>query len=165
MNKTKALTTLVTCIALSAVGAWIKIPAVIGSVALDSAPALIGAILLGPIAGGITGALGHILSALLSGLPLGPAHLLIGAEMFILVAGFGLLIQKKQQKAAYLFFCVGNVLIAPLPFIWMMGLPFYMGIVPSLTIAVIVNSTIVVLIAPRLQKWHRKTGIDGHFHA
>jgi uncharacterized membrane protein len=165
MNKTRILALTVACIGLSVIGAFIKIPAVIGSVALDSAPALVAAVLLGPFLGGAVGAAGHIVSAMLSGFPLGPAHLLIGIEMFFLVAGFGFLAQKKQKAMAFLFFFVGNAIVAPLPFIWMMGMPFYIGIVPSLLIAAAVNLIIAALVSPRLMKLFDKQRTDEQFYA
>ena len=48
----RTISTLAVFIALSVVGAFIKIPSPIGSMALDSFPALLAAALLGPVAGG-----------------------------------------------------------------------------------------------------------------
>lgn len=76
-------------LALAVVGASIKIPAVIASVALDMVPALIGAVVLGGRAGGCIAFFGHLLSALIGGMPLGPFHVLIAVEMAVLVWVFG----------------------------------------------------------------------------
>lgn len=51
----KKISTLALLIALSVVGAMIKIPAVVASVSLDSFPALLAGALLGGGAGAITG--------------------------------------------------------------------------------------------------------------
>ena len=59
--------------------------------ALDSFPALLAAVLLGPVAGGIVAGIGHIVSALIGGMPLGPFHFLIMVEMFIFVWLFGVI--------------------------------------------------------------------------
>jgi uncharacterized membrane protein len=77
-------------VALSAVGAFIKLPSPTGTVALDSAPGFVAAAAFGPIEGSIVGALGHMFSALITGFPLTlPVHLLVAAATFIWVGAFG----------------------------------------------------------------------------
>lgn len=83
-------------LALAVVGASIKIPAVIASVALDMVPALIGAVVLGGRAGGCIAFFGHLLSALIGGMPLGPFHVLIAVEMAVLVWVFGFFIKREN---------------------------------------------------------------------
>lgn len=136
--------------ALSAVGAEIKIPAVIGSVALDAFPALLAAALLGGWPGAIVGAIGHLLSALLGGFPLGPLHLLIAFEMAALVGTFAVLYKNNHKIWAAVFFVIGNSLIAPIPFIFLLNKSFYMAIVPSLIIGSILNSGLAMFAIPRL---------------
>lgn len=76
---TKKLATLAILLALCVIGANIKI---MGSIALDSFPAFIGAIVLGPFAGAFLGFFGHMISALLAGFPNTlPVHLVIAALM------------------------------------------------------------------------------------
>jgi hypothetical protein len=65
-------------IALCAVGANIKI---MGSIAFDSLPAFLAAMLIGGKEGAIAGAAGHLFSALLAGFPLTlPMHLAVAAS-------------------------------------------------------------------------------------
>lgn len=137
-------------IALSAIGAAIKIPAIIGSIALDAFPALLAAALLGSGVGAIVGGLGHLLSALIGGMPLGPFHFMIAVEMAILVWLFGKLYLSDKRMTASLFFLIGNVLIAPLPFLFFMGKEFYLAIVPSLFIGSAVNILFALVLIPRL---------------
>lgn len=74
-------------LALCVVGANIKI---MGSVAFDSMPAFLGAILLGPFYGTFLGFFGHIVSAALSGFPLSiPVHLVIAVFMGLCMFVFG----------------------------------------------------------------------------
>ncbi|MBT2654538.1 ECF transporter S component [Bacillus sp. ISL-18] len=148
--KGKTISLLGLMIALSAVGASIKIPAVIDSVALDALPALLAAALLGVRAGAITGALGHLFSALIGGFPLGPMHLLIAVEMAILVWSFGILFKQNKRILASLVFIVGNAFIAPVPFIFLMNKGFYFAIVPSLLIGSFLNTVLAVILIPRL---------------
>ncbi|MEH7155055.1 ECF transporter S component [Neobacillus drentensis] len=135
--------------ALSVVGAMIKIPAIVGSVALDVFPALLAAVLFGAGAGALVGAFGHLLSALIGGFPLGPMHFLIAIEMAVLVWLFGRL-YKKNKIVTSVVFIIGNAFVAPLPFIYLMNLGFYLGIVPSLLVGSIINTVIALVAIPRL---------------
>ncbi|MDQ0218586.1 ECF transporter S component [Peribacillus cavernae] len=137
-------------IALSAAGAFIKIPALIGSVALDSFPALLAAVLLGPASGAVIAGAGHIVSAILGGMPLGPFHFLIMFEMAILAWGYGTLYLAGKRMSAAVLFLIGNVLIAPLPFVFLISPQFYMAMLPSLLAASVINLVIAHLLAPRL---------------
>jgi uncharacterized membrane protein len=146
----KKLCLIALMIALSAVGASIKIPAVVDSVALDALPALLAAALFGVRAGAITGALGHLLSALIGGFPLGPMHILIALEMAVLVWIFGILYKKGKKILAGIVFVMGNAFVAPIPFIFLMNKGFYAAIVPSLLIGSVINTVLALIIIPRL---------------
>jgi uncharacterized membrane protein len=136
--------------ALSAVGAMIKIPAIVGSVALDVFPALLAAALFGGVAGAIVGAFGHLISAMLGGFPLGPMHVLIAVEMAAIVWIFGILYKNNKKVIASSLFILGNSFVAPLPFIFLMNKGFYLAIVPSLLIGSILNTGIAMVAIPRL---------------
>ncbi|WP_163102382.1 ECF transporter S component [Peribacillus alkalitolerans] len=125
-------------ISLSTVGAMIKIPSFMGSIALDSLPALIAAVLLGPIAGGVTAAMGHILSSLLAGFPLGMFHGLISLEMLGLVMLFGYL-YKKLKIISYLTMFIGNAFLAPLPFYFLISPTFYYTLLTPLMVGTFIN--------------------------
>ena len=81
--------------AICAVGAVIKIPTFITTAALDSAPALLSVVFLSPVLAGIAGVIGHFITALTTGFPLGPLHLIIAVEMFIVVWVFGVMHKKE----------------------------------------------------------------------
>jgi uncharacterized membrane protein len=150
--KGKLVSGLAMLTALSVVGAMIKIPAIVGSVALDVFPALLAAVLFGPRAGAVVGAMGHLLSALAGGFPLGPMHYLIAIEMAVLVWVFGRLYHNHKILASGLFI-LGNSFAAPLPFIYLMNTGFYLGIVPSLLIGSIINAAIALIAIPRLSSF------------
>jgi uncharacterized membrane protein len=147
---TKKISLIALMIALSAVGASIKIPAVVDSVALDALPALLAAALFGVGAGAVTGALGHLLSALIGGFPLGPMHILIALEMAVLVWIFGILYKKSKKMLSGIVFIIGNAFVAPIPFIFLMNKGFYAAIVPSLLIGSLINTVIALILIPRL---------------
>lgn len=136
--------------ALSVVGASLKIPAIAGSVALDAFPALIASVILGGGAGALIAGMGHFLSALLAGMPLGPFHLLIALEMAVLVWIFGSLYRAGKRRLAGLLFFFGNAFAAPLPFLFLMSAEFYLAIVPSLVIGSLLNVAIGLLLIPRI---------------
>ncbi len=146
-------------VALSVVGALIKIPSVIGSVALDAFPALVAAVLLGSRSGALIAGFGHLLSALIVGFPLGPMHLLIAAEMAVLVWLFGALYEKSKRKTAVGLFLVGNGVVAPLPFLFMLGTGFYMAIMPGLVVASAINLVLAMALIPRLATIFEKKGL------
>ncbi len=69
-------------IALSAVGAMTKIPSPTGTVALDSCMGYFSAVAFGYGEGAMVAAMGHLLTALTTGFPLGlPIHLYIALQM------------------------------------------------------------------------------------
>lgn len=136
--------------ALSVVGASIKIPAIVGSVALDVFPALLAAALINSRGGAMVAAFGHLISALLGGFPLGPMHFLIAVEMALLVWIFGVFNKNNQKIAAIAVFILGNSFAAPMPFIFLISKAFYFSIVPSLLIGSILNTGIALFVIPRL---------------
>lgn len=148
--KSKKMALISLLVAMTAIGAALKIPAIIGSVALDAFPALLAAALLGSPAGAIVGGMGHLLSALLGGMPLGPLHFVVAVEMAFLAFVFSLFYRNRKRWKAGILFILGNTFAAPLPFLFLMGKAFYLSIVPSLFIGSILNTTIALLIVPRL---------------
>ncbi len=118
--KTKKLVLAALFIALSFVGANIKI---MGSIAFDSMPGFLGAIVLGPLYGALIGALGHLLTALTSGFPLSlPVHLITMVGMGLTMLVFGLVFKYFLSK---------NYILA---------------VILSLTFAVMINGPLLVLI-------------------
>lgn len=78
--QTKKITLMAFLIGLSILGSYITL---FMSIALDSLPGFFAAMSLGALSGGIVGALGHFMTALLHGFPLGlPTHLLVMLMMF-----------------------------------------------------------------------------------
>jgi uncharacterized membrane protein len=158
--KSRMLILLALFSALSAVGAAIKIPAIIGTVAFDVFPALLAAALLGSGAGAIVGAFGHLLSALISGFPLGPMHVLIAIEMALLVYLFGILYKKNKKVTAGILFILMNTFAAPLPFIILMSKAFYFALVPSLLIGSMINCVMAIVVIPRLRALFKQNLIN-----
>ena len=129
-------------IALSVAGASIKIPAIVSSVALDMVPALLAGVILGGGPGALIALLGHLLSAFIGGMPLGPFHFMIAVEMALLVWLFAIVYRKGKRVMASILFVLGNTFVAPLPFLFLMGSGFYIGMIPSLLIGSVLNIVI-----------------------
>jgi len=109
---TKRIVLLSLFIALSAVLSNIKI---VYSIAFDSLPAFLAAMLISPIAGGIVGALGHLLTAITSGFPFTvPVHLFIAIQMLVIVWIFGVLFKKMNQYIAMVVAIILNGPVATL---------------------------------------------------
>ncbi|WP_421378631.1 ECF transporter S component [Bacillus salacetis] len=152
MKKINKVTLLALLTALSAIGGLMKIPAAAGSVALDSLPALLAASIMSGGAGAVIAFFGHLVSALLAGMPLGALHLLIGTEMAVSVWLFGWIFHRNFPVPAAGLFFIMNGLIAPLPFYFLIGKEFYLAILPSLCIAAFLNLTIAHFAYPPLSR-------------
>lgn len=139
-------------IALTVIGSTIKIPAIVGSVGLDAFTGLVIAGLGSIAMGAWIAAIGHLLSALLTGFPLGSFHLLIALEMALCVFVFGILNKAGKKAIAAVAFWIGNALISPLPFIFIMDWTFFIAIVPSLMI----GSALNVIVARVFLRFIRK---------
>ncbi|QSZ28078.1 ECF transporter S component [Aceticella autotrophica] len=140
----KTLTLLAMLIALSAVGALIKI---YNTVAFDSLPGYFAALYLGGWYGALVISLGHMLTAVTSGFPLGlPIHLLIAVEMAVCAWLFKFFYKKFNKYIAVL---VGTILNGPISILTMVpifGWGFFAGWVLPLTIASFVNIFLAALL-------------------
>jgi riboflavin transporter len=148
----KQFATIIVFISLAVIGSLLKLPTSVGSIALDSAPALVAAVLLGAVPGALVAAFGHMISAFFAGFPFGAFHLLIAGEMAALVFGFALLYRRKWKKTAFFIFFTGNAFLSPLPFALWMGKAFVMAIIPALAIATAANLAIAAVVTPVLVK-------------
>lgn len=127
-----------------------KIPAIIGTIALDSMPALLIASLYNGRKGALVAGGGHLLSSLYAGFPLGPFHFLIAAEMALFVSLFGYVFSKGHRVLAGVLFLIGNGVLAALPFIFILNFSFYVAIFPSLLAGSFINLTIAHFLYPPL---------------
>ncbi|MEI4768934.1 ECF transporter S component [Psychrobacillus sp. FJAT-51614] len=150
--KLRLLTLAAMFAALSAIGAFVKIPVGIGSAALDTVPALVSAAFLPPVYAGAASLVGHLSSALYAGFPLGPLHIIIAVEMFIILFVFTKLHQGGHHLVKWLFFIVANSLLATLPFYWIISSAFFVGALPGITIATILNAGIAIIVSPVVER-------------
>lgn len=159
MNPTRQLVYAAVFIALSFVGANIKI---MGSIAFDSLPAFISVLVLGAPWGFAIGFLAHILTAATSGFPLTlPVHLINGVMMGVTMVAFywsvkALLDHHVNSIVAYVVGCVVavifNVPIALLATSPLMTFKVAMALVPVLIPAAFANVIIACVIYRFLPK-------------
>lgn len=138
--------------ALCAIGSLIKVPGIITSAALDSAPAFISVVFLPPIYSGFAGAIGHLATAITSGFPSGPFHGLIAVEMFVIVYLFNLLHRNGFKVLKWVFLIIANGILSAFPFYFLISPSFFIGVLPSLIIATILNVIIAIVTIPILNK-------------
>lgn len=153
--KTKKLVLTALFIALCFIGANIK---VMGSIAFDSMPAFLAAMILGPVYGAIVGALGHFLTALTSGFPLTlPVHLITMAAMALTMAVFSIIyktfINRNKILAIALSLIIAVIINGPLALLAltplllpMMGKAGIMGLAPILSGVAAINAIISILV-------------------
>lgn len=140
-QKTKIIVLMGLFIALSFVGANIKVPSPTGTVAFDSAPGFLAALFLGPIYGAITAALGHIFTSLFAGFPLSfPIHLYIALQMAVFAAIYSY-ISKRNLVLGTIVAIFLNGVGAPALFIPFrnFGIPFFAAMVIPLLVGSFAN--------------------------
>jgi len=162
---TKHLVLTALFIALSFVGANIRI---FGSIAFDSLPAFLAALLLGPIYGAVIGFIGHLLTAIMSGFPLGvPLHFAIAISMAITMIVFGYsyrVLKNKVRETGNLAITgiIGVLLNGPVSLgismgtlALMAGVEIALGLTmlfPFLLLASIINVVISIILFKSLKK-------------
>jgi|GEM_PF-156345 len=127
-------------VALSVIGAFLKLPSPTGTVALDSAAGYFSALAFGALPGGVIAALGHLVSAATAGFPLTlPIHGLIAVQMSIFAALFGFLAKRINLPVAFIVATLLNGILAPLSMVPLFGIGFFMAMVLPLLIGSAIN--------------------------
>jgi len=169
MTKTKSLVITGLLIALSFIGSHITI---LGSIAFDSLPGFLAALLLGPLYGAAIGLIGHMLTAMTSGFPLTmPLHLAIALAMAITMLGFGYTYKALKDKATVtasltITGAVGILLNGPVSLGFSMGVLAFMAgkeaalglltLLPFLILASMANVAISIILFKTLERvWLR----------
>ena len=132
-------------IALSGVGALVKIPSPTGTVGLDSAPGFLAAAIFSPAEGAIVAALGHLLTAATAGFSLGVViHLIVAAMMAGFAWVFAFLVRRVQVVVAVVVTVLLNGLAAPLVMIPVAGWGGYLAMIVPLLVSSAANAAVAV---------------------
>jgi riboflavin transporter len=127
-------------IALSAVGALIKIPSPVGTIGLDSAPGFFAAIAFGYIEGITVISIGHLLTAGVVGFPLGiPIHIFIAIQMALWAISFRWVNRKLGVIAASIVAILLNGVVSSFTMLLMGGIGAVLGIMPFLVLGSAIN--------------------------
>lgn len=138
--------------ALCVIGSFVKVPGILTTAALDSAPAFISVAFLPPLYSGFAASLGHLATALTSGFPSGPFHILIALEMLVITYFFNVLHRNGFNILKWIFLIIGNGVLAALPFYYLISPAFFIGAVPSLVAATVINAVITAIALPVMGK-------------
>ena len=151
---TRRLAFLGVLIALSVVGANIKLGP--WSIALDSTPGFLAALIFGPAAGALVSAAGHLAVAVATGFPLTPVfHLFVAVTMAGVGAVGGLTAARFGRPVAAAAIVIANGVVAPALLSLLpnpMGRALFMAMVLPLTLAAAVNALLALMLATALQR-------------
>jgi uncharacterized membrane protein len=133
-------------IALSAVGAMIKLPSPVGTIGLDSAPGFFCALAFGYVEGAAVIAIGHLLTSAVLGFPLGiPLHIFIAGQMAL----WALSLRWIQGRFGIIAGSAGTILLngvlSSFSIVFVGGMGAVLGIMPFLLAGSLVNVLIAVL--------------------
>lgn len=144
LKNIKTLTMVAMLIALSAIGALIKI---FNTIALDSMPGYFAALYLGGWYGAMVISLGHFITAITSGFPLGiTIHIYIAIQMAVYAYLFKFFYQRFNIYIAIVFGTLLNGPISTLLFVPIFGWGFFVGWSLPLTVASFINIFLASLI-------------------
>ena len=133
-------------IALSAVGAMIKIPSPVGTIGLDSAPGSFCGLAFGYLEGICVIFIGHLLTAGLVGFPLGiPLHLFIGLQLAVWVMAFRWVSAKFGVIAGSVIAVILNGVVSAFTMVFVGGMGAVLGTMPFLILGSLVNIVIAVV--------------------
>ncbi len=132
-------------IALSVAGAFLKPFG--NSIAFDSMPAFLAASMLGPLAGALTGLLGHLISAGISGFPFTlPIHLIVAVEMAAVMIIYSFFSKKINIIISAAVAVVLNGVAATALLIPILGTPFFVATAGPLTLVAAINVALAVMV-------------------
>jgi len=134
--------------ALCVIGSFFHPPSPIQTVAFDSSPGFFAALYFGALDGALVSGIGHIITSLINGFPLGILHLPIALGMAIAGGAMGL-VNKVNYKWGFIPATLSGVAINTALFVvaipaigWTAALTF----VPFLLLAATLNGVIAALV-------------------
>lgn len=142
----KRLSIMAIFIALSAVGALIKIPSPVGTIGMDSAPGFFCALAFGGVAGAIVIAFGHLLTAAVIGFPMTiPINLYIALQMALWALCYRWVNKKLGLIPAVIVAIILNGIVSSFAMLPIMGMGGVMGLMPFLIVGASLNVIISAL--------------------
>jgi len=136
----KRLSIMAIFIALSAVGALIKIPSPVGTIGMDSAPGFFCALAFRGVTGAIVIAFGHLLTAAVIGFPMTiPIHLYIALQMALWALAYRWVNRKLGLIPAVIAGIILNGIVSAFAMLPIMGMGGVLGLMPFLVVGAAIN--------------------------
>lgn len=136
----KRLSIMAIFIALSAVGALIKIPSPVGTIGMDSAPGFFCALAFGGIEGAVVISFGHLLTSAVVGFPLTiPVHLYIAFQMALWALAYRWVNKTLGLIPAVIAGIILNGVVSSFAMFPMMGMGGVLGLLPFLVVGSALN--------------------------
>ena len=133
-------------IALSAVGAMIKIPSPVGTIGFDAAPGFFCALAFGHLEGIAVIAIGHMLTSGVVGFPLGlPLHLFIAVQMAVWAFVFRWTKMKFGLIVGSIITILLNGVISSFTMYFIGGIGAVIGIMPFLLVGSLANVVLAAI--------------------
>lgn len=147
--RTLLISRIVILSALSVVGSFIHPPSPVQTVAFDSAPGFFAALTFGPIEGAFVCGIGHILTSVVNGFPLGLVHLLIAVGMALagwVVGAVNSFLRKRWAFIPALILGVGINTVLFIIIIPVVGWVTAFAFMPFLLVAANLNAVVAALL-------------------
>jgi riboflavin transporter len=136
----KRLSMMAIFIALSAVGALIKIPSPVGTIGMDSAPGFFSALAFGGVEGAVVISIGHLLTAAVTGFPLTiPVHLYVAFQMALWALAYRWVNKTLGLIPAVIVGIILNGVVSSFAMLPMMGMGGVLGLLPFLVVGSALN--------------------------
>ena len=142
MKKNRKLILIALFVAISYIGALIKLPGPMSTIALDSFAGYLAGLILGGSYGGFVAMIAHLFVSMTSGFPLSvPVHAVISIMMFVSVFSYSKLFKKYNIIVASVVGTIINGVLMPLALMILpfMDKGFLISLIPILTVASITN--------------------------
>lgn len=136
----KRLSIMAIFLALSYVGALIKIPSPVGTIGMDSVPGFFCAIAFGGIEGAVVIAFGHLLTSAVVGFPLTiPVHIYIAVQMALWAVVYRWVNKTFGLIPAAIAGIILNGVVSSFAMLPIMGMGGVLGVLPFLVIGSALN--------------------------
>ena len=155
VRNVKRLAIMAIFIALSAVGALIKIPSPVGTIGMDSASGFFCALAFGGLEGAVVICLAHLLTSAIVGFPLTiPVHIYIAFQMALWALVYRWVNKQLGLIPAVIAGILLNGVVSSFAMLPIMGMGGVMGVLPFLVVGSALN-VIISAIAYKVIKGSR----------
>lgn len=155
VRNVKRLAIMAIFIALSAVGALIKIPSPVGTIGMDSASGFFCALAFGGLEGAVVISLAHLLTSAIVGFPLTiPVHIYIAFQMALWALVYRWVNKQLGLIPAVIAGILLNGVVSSFAMLPIMGMGGVMGVLPFLVVGSALN-VIISAIAYKVIKGSR----------